>query len=115
MAKTMYQLTGAAAKRIAAALVTVHRETMSLNYRDVIRALQDENVYNPQGSVDDLMFELRESGNPSLVSMAHSIGDACAREADDARDTLRDLRRAFSRLGVAFEDDLNESAFKETR
>jgi hypothetical protein len=113
MSKTKYNLNGAAAKRIAIALAEVHRETMSLNYRDVINALQDEHVYNPQGCVDDLMFELRESGSPQLLSMAHSIGDACAREADDARDTLRDLRRAFSRLGCVFEDDLNRSAFKE--
>ena len=99
-------LTGAAAKRIAAKLSKVRADSLSLNYREVIAALNAENIHNAPGSVDDLMFELREAGAPALRHIADMIADACAREACNQQETLRDLRHAFSKLGVAFEHDI---------
>lgn len=106
-----YQVSEAAAKRIAVKLSAHYRDTMAAtSYSDVLAALRDEDIASPDraaGEVHDILV------NAGLYESAAIIGRAALREARDNRETLRALREGFSRLGLAFESDIKPECFKE--
>lgn len=105
-----YQISDAAANRVATTLVLHNQKSMAAtSYADVVRAIEAEDISTPDRAMIEIHDILLRNESPA----AGIIGRAALREARDTRETLSALRRAFSMLGLASVDEIKPEALKE--
>lgn len=107
-----YQISDAAANRIATALVLHNQKSLAAtSYEDVVRAIEAEDISTPDRAMIEIHDILLRNDSPA----AGIIGRAALKEARNAREILTVLRRAFSMLGLASVDEIKPEAFTEGR
>jgi hypothetical protein len=102
-----YEMTKAAAVRVAEKLAAIGRQ---FSYEDVRRALQAEGYRsNTSFSMDELLIALRET---QFEPIGYSIGMACAREARDYREKLTSVSEAFEAVRCFDQDTGKDKAYR---